>query len=58
MILKFINQNSKHKILSYSKITLPQLLNFHYQILSLKFQTPISLSKKKKKKKSFASSGQ
>ena len=51
MILKFINLNSKDKILSYLKIskiqsisqTLPQLLNFHNQILTHKSQTPNSL---------------
>ena len=55
MILKFINLNSKYKILSYLKITkiqatfqtLPQLLHFYNQIPSLKSQTLISLSYKK-----------
>ena len=55
MILKFINLNSKYKILSYLKITkiqatfqtLPQLLQFYNQIPSLKSQTLISLSYKK-----------
>ena len=55
MILKFINLNSKHKILSYPKITkiqetskiFPQLLHFHNPILSPISQTLISLSQQK-----------